>query len=106
MAKPLYYPTRKLSTAKTVPFGYVLSKDDPQLLEPIVSEINALRKAVEYAKEGYSYKTARDWLVANTGREISVVGFWKICKSWNKNKHRYARARTKDNQPGESSTAS
>ncbi len=92
MARPVYYPTRKMSKIKYVPFGYKINVDDPQLLEPIVSEINMLRKAVKYVEEGYSYQTARDWLVANTGREITTVGFWKICKAWKKIRHKYVRA--------------
>lgn len=96
MARKLVYPYRKRVT-KTIPYGYAQHPEDPDLLEPIPSEINALRQAVKYVKDGYSYQVARDWLVATTERDISNVGFWKICKKWAKNKHKYAHARPGDN---------
>ena len=41
--------------ARTVPFGYVQSLEDPDVLEPIQNELDKLEMARNYVKQ-YSYR--------------------------------------------------
>ena len=74
-------PTSDLKRRKssTVPFGYELSKEDAQYLEPIPKQLEAL-EAVEdmIVKEQITIRDACYWLQNHTGRSISHVGLKKI----------------------------
>tara|TARA_R110000824_G_scaffold226361_1_gene414149 strand:- start:290 stop:700 length:411 start_codon:yes stop_codon:yes gene_type:complete len=65
--------------ARTIPFGYELDKDDPNLLQPIPKELDLLEKARQHINQ-YSYREVANWLTANTGRTISHVGLMKRLK--------------------------
>ena len=52
--------------ARTVPFGYKVNEEDPDILDPIPDELNKLQQAKKYLSQ-YSY----------TGRSISHVGLMK-----------------------------
>lgn len=82
--------------ARTVPFGYRIDDDDPDLLQPIIFELEALALAKKHLKK-YSYREVAEWLTATTGRYISHMGLKKrldnerkrrrtatILKQWNK----------------------
>ncbi len=62
--------------ARTVPFGYKLNDGDPDLLDPIPFELEAIEVARKYVKQ-YSYREVANWLTTKTGREISHVGLRK-----------------------------
>ena len=62
--------------SRTIPFGYELDKDDPDILQPVIYELDMLEKAKKYIKQ-YSYREVANWLSRNTGRSISHVGLKK-----------------------------
>ena len=62
--------------SRTIPFGYELNKEDPDILQPIENELNMLEEAKKYLKQ-YSYREVANWLSRNTGRSISHVGLKK-----------------------------
>ena len=61
--------------ARTIPFGFKQSQD-PDYIEPIKEELDALRQAREYSKTCSLRETAQ-WLHRKTGRYISHVGLRK-----------------------------
>ena len=61
--------------ARTIPFGFKQSQD-PNYLEPVREELDALRQAQEYSKTCSLRETAQ-WLHRKTGRYISHVGLRK-----------------------------
>ena len=62
--------------ARTVPFGYKLNEQDPDILDPIPTELDLLEKARNHVNQ-YSYREVANWLSTNTGRYISHVGLRK-----------------------------
>ena len=62
--------------ARTVPFGYKQSEEDPDILDPIPTELDLLEKARVYINQ-YSYREVANWLSTNSGRYISHVGLRK-----------------------------
>ena len=67
--------TKIKKRARTIPFGFRQSQD-PNYLEPIKEELDALRQAREYSKTCSLRETAQ-WLHRKTGRYISHVGLKK-----------------------------
>ena len=84
-------PTNRYSTLKgpTVPWGYKVNKVDPQLLEPIEEQLEALQLAEEYLRES-SYPEVSRWLSEYTGRTITPMGLWKRIKTDKRDRRRYA----------------
>ena len=68
-------PIKIKKRARTIPFGFKQS-EDPDYLEPIREELDALRQAKEYSKTCSLRETA-SWLHRKTGRYISHVGLKK-----------------------------
>lgn len=66
--------------SRTIPFGYKLDSEDPDVLLPIPLELEALELAKKHVKV-YSYRVVADWLSEVTGRKISHVGLDKRIKS-------------------------
>ena len=69
----LYYqlkmePIRIKKRARTIPFGFKQSAD-PEYLEPIKEELQALDQAREYSKT-CSFRETAKWLHRKTGRYI------------------------------------
>ena len=62
--------------ARTVPFGYKLNDEDPDLLDPIPFQLEAIEMARKYVKQ-YSYREVANWLTSKTDRIISHVGLRK-----------------------------
>ena len=62
--------------SRTIPFGYEIDKDDPDILQPVEYELDMLEAAKKYLKQ-YSYREVANWLSRNTGRSISHVGLKK-----------------------------
>ena len=62
--------------SRTIPFGYDVDPDDPDVLLPNEYQLDMLEKAHQYLKQ-YSYREVANWLTRNTGREISHVGLKK-----------------------------
>ena len=68
-------PIKIKKRARTIPFGFKQSSD-PDYLEPVKEELDALGQAREYAKTCSLRETA-SWLHRKTGRYISHVGLRK-----------------------------
>ena len=68
-------PIKIKKRARTIPFGFKQS-NDPNYLEPIKEELDALKQAREYSKTCSLRETA-SWLHRKTGRYISHVGLKK-----------------------------
>ena len=68
-------PIKIKKRARTIPFGFKQS-NDPNYLEPVKEELDALRQAEEYSKTCSLRETAQ-WLHRKTGRYISHVGLRK-----------------------------
>ena len=68
-------PIKIKKRARTIPFGFKQS-NDPNYLEPVKEELDALRQAEEYSKTCSLRETAQ-WLHRKTGRYISHVGLKK-----------------------------
>ena len=62
--------------SRTIPFGYDVDPDDPDVLLPNEHQLDMLVKAQKYLKQ-YSYREVANWLTRNTGRSISHVGLRK-----------------------------
>jgi hypothetical protein len=62
--------------SRTIPFGYDIDPDDPDVLLPNEHQLDMLEKAKQYLKQ-YSYREVANWLTRNTGRDISHVGLKK-----------------------------
>ena len=76
----LYYqqkmePIKIKRRARTIPFGFKQAQD-PDYLEPVKEELDALKQAKEYSKTCSLRETA-SWLHRKTGRYISHVGLKK-----------------------------
>ena len=67
--------TKIKKRARIIPFGFKQSQD-PDYIEPIKEELDALRQAREYSKTCSLRETAQ-WLHRKTGRYISHVGLRK-----------------------------
>lgn len=76
--------------ARTIPFGYKINNEDPDLLDPIPFELEAIEMARKYVKQ-YSYREVANWLTTKTNRIISHVG---LRKRLIHERHRKDKART------------
>lgn len=65
--------------SRFIPFGYKESETDPEMLDPIPLELEALEKAKKYLKQ-YSFARVSAWLTKTTGREITRDGLNKRIK--------------------------
>ena len=68
-------PIKIKKRARTIPFGFKQS-NDPNYLEPVKEELDALNQAKDYLKNCSLRETA-SWLHRKTGRYISHVGLKK-----------------------------
>jgi hypothetical protein len=62
--------------SRVIPFGYKES-NDPNYLEPIQEEIDAIEQARKYI-QGSSYREVSDWLFRKTGRRVTGMGLRKV----------------------------
>ena len=76
--------------ARTVPFGYKVNEEDPDLLDPIPTELDLLEKARKHVNQ-YSYREVANWLSKQTDRYISHVG---LRKRLDNEQHRKNKARS------------
>lgn len=81
----VFIPIPRLS--RIVPFGYEVDESDPDVLQPIQIELQALEKAKKYLRQ-YSYREVANWLSAQTGRQISHMGLKKRIENEVSNKQR------------------
>jgi hypothetical protein len=77
-AKETYVPIPKIR--RTIPFGYKQDEENPDLLQPIPTELEALELAKKHLKQ-YSSRQVAAWLTTTTGRSISHVGLLKRIKT-------------------------
>ena len=73
--------------ARTVPFGYVVDENAPDVLQPVKLELDLLEQARAYTRQ-YSYRQVANWLTKNSGREISHVGLMKRLKNERQRKNK------------------
>ncbi len=66
----------KKRVARVIPFGYKQS-DNPDYIEPVQEELDALEQARQYIKSS-SYREVADWLFRKTGRRITGMGLRKV----------------------------
>ena len=78
--------------ARTVPFGYKQNEEDPDILDPIPTELDLLEKARQYTNQ-YSYREVANWLSTNSGRYISHVGLRKRLANERQRKNKAASLR-------------
>jgi hypothetical protein len=78
--------------ARTVPFGYKQNEEDPDILDPIPTELDLLEKARTYTNQ-YSYREVANWLSTNSGRYISHVGLRKRLSNERQRKNKAASLR-------------
>jgi len=69
-----WYPI--IRVGRHIPFGYEQDPSDPDLLQPIPSELEMLEQAKKYLAE-YSLRMVARWLTEQSGRYISHVGLNK-----------------------------
>lgn len=68
-------------TSSTIPFGYKLNEDNPELLDAIPEELQALDKILPLIKDKtLSLREGSLWLTHETGRSISHMGLKKIAE--------------------------
>ena len=78
--------------ARTVPFGYEQNEQDPDILDPIPTELDLLEKARSHVNQ-YSYREVANWLSTNSGRYISHVGLRKRLQNERERKNKVASIR-------------
>jgi len=78
--------------ARTVPFGYKFNEEDPDILDPIPTELDLLEKARQHVNQ-YSYREVANWLRTNSGRYISHVGLRKRLQNERQRKNQVASIR-------------
>ena len=78
--------------ARTIPFGYKQNEQDPDILDPIPTELDLLEKARKYTNQ-YSYREVANWLSTNSGRYISHVGLRKRLQNERQRKNKAASLR-------------
>lgn len=78
--------------SRTIPFGYEVDPDDPDVLLPIEYQLDMLEQAKKYLKQ-YSYREVANWLTRNTGRDISHVGLRKRLDNERQRKNKAASLR-------------
>lgn len=78
--------------SRTIPFGYEIDPDDPDVLLPVEHQLDMLEKAKQYLKQ-YSYREVANWLTRNTGRDISHVGLRKRLDNERQRKNKSASLR-------------
>jgi hypothetical protein len=62
--------------SRVIPFGYKES-NNPEYLEPIQDEIDAIEQARKYIQSS-SYREVADWLFRKTGRKVTGMGLRKV----------------------------
>ncbi len=68
-------------TSSTIPFGYKLNESNNQMLEPIESELEMLKKVLPLIQnKTLSLREGSMWLTHETGRPISHMGLKKIAE--------------------------
>ena len=78
--------------SRTIPFGYEVDPDDPDVLLPIEHQLDMLEQAKKYLKQ-YSSREVANWLTRNTGRDISHVGLRKRLDNERQRKNKAASLR-------------
>ena len=78
--------------ARTVPFGYKHNEEDPDILDPIPTELDLLEKARQHVNQ-YSYREVANWLSTNSDRYISHVGLRKRLQNERQRKNKVASIR-------------
>ena len=78
--------------ARTVPFGYKQNEEDPDILDPIPTELDLLEKARQHVNQ-YSYREVANWLSKNSDRYISHVGLRKRLQNERQRKNKVASIR-------------
>jgi hypothetical protein len=86
----IFYPIVRYS--RIVPFGYMVSPDDPDILLPVEKELILFEEAKKHLKQ-YSLRDVAAWLSAKSGRSISHVGLDNRVKAEQKQEKEYVNAK-------------
>ena len=78
--------------ARTIPFGYKHNEEDPDILDPVPTELDLLEKARQHVNQ-YSYREVANWLSTNSNRYISHVGLRKRLQNERQRKNKVASIR-------------
>jgi hypothetical protein len=85
-----WLPVVRLGT--TIPFGYEQDPEDPDVLLPVVKELELLEEAKKHLKK-YSIREVANWLTKESGRPISHEGLRKRIKIESKRQREATNAR-------------
>lgn len=75
----VYAPIPRIS--RHVPYGYTADLKDPDLLIPVVLELDTLEEAKKALSKGHTLRDVTEWMEAVTGRRISAQGLSKRVKN-------------------------
>lgn len=76
----------------TIPFGYQVDPEDPDILLPVVPELELLEQAKKHLKK-YSFREVANWLTQQSGRRITYEGLRKRIRIESKRQRETANAR-------------
>jgi len=66
-------------SSSTIPFGYELDEDNPEMLKPLTDQLEALEKVLPMIRDSsLSLREGSLWLEHETGRKLSHMGLRKI----------------------------
>jgi|TARA_R110000851_G_scaffold217708_1_gene370636 hypothetical protein len=66
-------------SSSTIPFGYELDKNNPEMLTPLADQLEALKKVLPMIRDSsLSLREGSLWLEHETGRKLSHMGLKKI----------------------------
>ncbi len=68
-------------SSSTIPFGYKLDEENPEMLKPLDDQLEALKKVLPMIKDSsLSLREGSLWLEHETGRKLSHMGLKKIAE--------------------------
>ena len=68
-------------SSSTIPFGYELDENNPEMLKPLDNQLEALKKVLPMIKDSsLSLREGGLWLEHETGRKLSHMGLKKIAE--------------------------
>ena len=66
-------------SSSTIPFGYKLDENNPEMLTPLADQLEALKKVLPMIRDSsLSLREGSLWLEHETGRKLSHMGLKKI----------------------------
>ncbi len=66
----------------SIPWGYEVDEEDPDLLRPIPEHLDIMEKAMGYVDVGCSLRDVADWVAASTDTSCSYQTVNRAYKRW------------------------